>query len=463
MSSRKTCPSCGCDLVATLDVCAQCASPSGRAGARVALRPQLEYATVPAEDDPIVHLLVDITPEGPSFLDPAKGPVAHVILLLDVSASMNEGEKYPVLREAMTRMLRELHAPGAAPIFLSIVVFAYGAKTLLRDVPAASVTAEDVFRRIESSPFRFGKYTDIAGALKRAGKIAVDQLRAHRAMPVRICILTDGRAQDLDRTRHVWRRVGALPVDVDCLAFGDDADVGMLQELVSGGRGGTVKQVRLDTLADAFDWIGTTSQRIVSNRAIVEVALAPGVVGRRAYRYRPGRHAYGDQAFVGGVRFRTDIGTLESGRTYSLLFELRVPTAGGAGDGTGAASGTVTPLGRVSVRLRGVDSPRIFSADVSIPRTADTMLPFTAPDVVAARDVVASLDDADASTHLRALRTRLALYVAERRDPALIQLVQHAIDVLEKQGSLAALSPAEQAGLRAHTVTLRRVGATPGE
>ena len=469
---RSVCPTCGCDIAPPLTTCAACAGSTRKFGASVKLRHALEYESVPAGEDPVLHVLVDVTPEGPSFLDPADGPVAHVILLLDVSASMNEGEKYPVLREALTRMLEKLRAPGAAPVLLSIVIFAYGAKTLFDGVPAAALTPDEVLHAIESSPFRFGRYTDIAGALKRAGKIAVDQLRAQRAMPVRICILTDGRAQDLERTRHVWNRVGALPVDVDCLAFGDDADDAMLQELVSGGRGGTVKQVRLDTLADAFDWIGTTSQRIVSNRAIVDLALAPGVVGRRAYRYRPGRHSYGDDAFVGGVRFRTDIGTLESGRTYSMLFEVRVPVSTSAGefDDTDLSDAltletddAVTPIGRISVRLRGIEIPRIYTADLSVRRSLGRDLPERDAAVVAAHDVLASLDGTDAAVQLRALRARLALYVAEHRDPRLIELVEHAIAVLEKEGSLATLTSSQQASLRAHTVTLRRVGAEPGE
>jgi uncharacterized protein YegL len=387
---------------------------------------------------------VDLTPEGPSLLDPAKGPVAHVILLLDVSASMDASGKYPVLLDALERMLQELRTPGAAPVLLSVVVFAYGAQTLFRDVVASTLEPAEVIAKIDSSPLLFGRYTDVGGALKRAGKIAVDQLRANRGMPTRVYILTDGKPQDLQRTRHVWRRVGALPVDVDCLAFGDDANVGLLQEIISGGRGGTVKQVREDTLADAFDRIAEVAQRIVSNRAIVDVALAPGVIGRNAWRFRPGRHRFGEKSFVGGSHFRTDIGCLESGRTYSLLFELRLPET----------QSDRTDVGRVSVRLRGVGAPRVFRADVSVPRTASADLPDADPVVVAARDVVASLTENDTETQLRALRARHRLYVAERRDPRLIALVERAIGALESRGSLESLSDSERATLRSHTVTV---------
>ena len=46
-----------------------------------------------------------------------------------------------------------------------------------------------------------------------------------------------------------------------------------------------------------------------------------------AYRFRPARHRYGDDAFEGGKKFVRDLGTLESGRTYSLLFQVRLPVA----------------------------------------------------------------------------------------------------------------------------------------
>jgi hypothetical protein len=66
----------------------------------VDIRPRLEFDAVARNTDPAVHVLVDIAPDGPPFLNAADGPVAHVILLLDVSASMNQPAKYPVLTEA---------------------------------------------------------------------------------------------------------------------------------------------------------------------------------------------------------------------------------------------------------------------------------------------------------------------------------------------------------------------------
>lgn len=421
------------------------AAPSGpvTGPTRLNVRARLEYASMPAQAEPVAHLLVDVHAEGPPYLDPASGPVAHVILLLDVSASMNHDDKYPVLTEALRGMLAELSAPGAAPVLLSVIVFGYGAKTLFRDVPAASLDPDEVLAKIHASPLLFTRYTDVAGAMKRAGKIAIAQLRANKAMPVRIYVLTDGKPQDLVRTRYIMDRIASLPVDVDGLGFGADADVGLLQEFVSGGRGGTVKHVRAETLGDAFDRIGVVAQTVVSNRAVLELDLAPGVIGIAAHRYRPGRHRYRSDAFVDGAKFRTDLGTLESGRTYSLLFELRLPET----------SEPSTDVGKVTVRIRGQEGALTASAAVSVPRTAGASLPEPDRDVSAARDVLASVSGSDEKTQLRALKVRRKLYVAERRDPHLVNVIDKAIAALEAAGSLDALSSEERATLRSHTVT----------
>jgi uncharacterized protein YegL len=433
------------DLVEALEYDERTTPVSGSAagGLRVDIRPRLEFSGVPGRADPFINLLVDVTPEGPPFLDAASGPIAHVILLLDLSASMNHPDKYPVLTEALSGMLLDLASPRSADVRISVVLFAYGAKTLIRGVSARSLQPRDVLAQIDASPLRFGRYTDVAGALARAEKIAVQQLNEQRAMPTRIYILTDGKPQDVERTREIMGRIAKLPVDVDALAFGSDADVGLLQTIVSGGRGGTVKHVRAETLGDAFDRIAEVAQRVVSNRAILEFELAPGVFAGAAYRYRPGRHRFDDGSFEGGTKFKSDLGALESGRTYSMLFGVRLPES----------KSDQTPIGKVSLRLRGIDGPRVFEADVVVPRLSGDVLPDPEPEVVAARDVLAALSGADAKTQLRALRIRRKLYAAERRDPYVIGVIDRAIESLESEGSLAALSAADCATLRSHTCT----------
>jgi uncharacterized protein YegL len=404
---------------------------------------KFEVASAPADAEPIVNLLLTLNPDGPPVIDAATGPVAHVVLALDLSASMNHPDKYPVLTAALSGMLYELKSPSAAEVLVSIVVYAYGSATLLREVPSKSLDPREVLAQIDHSPLRFGRYTDVVGALQRSGVLAKRSLQANRAMPVRIYLLTDGRPQDMDGARDVMSKIARMPVDVDGLAFGDDADVGALQQLVAGGRGGTVKLVRSETLADAFGRIAEVAQRVVANRALFDLSLAAGVVGGEAFRFRPARHRYGENAFEGGRTFSTDLGTLEAGRPYTLLFELRLPRA---------RAGTETEVGHVTLRVPGHGGPVTFEKVLAMPRHAG---PATAvdPEVAAARDVLTALAGDDPQAMLKALRVRRRIYEEERRDSHVLGVIDRAIAELEERGSLNRLTASEHAALLAHTCT----------
>jgi uncharacterized protein YegL len=419
-------------------------SASDESALDVELTTAFEHASVPGDDDSVEHFLLTLSPAGPPALDPAAGPVAHVILALDISASMNRTDKYPVLTEALANMLYDLKRPGSADVLLSVVVYAYGAEIVLRDVPAANLDPRHLLRAIDRSKLLFGRYTDAVGALSRAGRIAYDSVQAHRNMPVRIFLLTDGRPQDMDGARKVMEKIRKMPVDVEGLAFGKDADVAALQELVSGGRGGTVKQIRSDTISEAFGRIAEAAATVVTNRAILDVELAEGVVGGAAWRWRPGRHRYGDDAFVAGRTFKTDLGTLEGGRSYSLLFQVRVPVAAGG----------ETEVARVALRVPTRDGLRTFETLVTVARHTGPKPATADRDVQAAREVLQAIGTADPKDQLRALQVRRKLYVDERRDPDNIAALDRAIAEIEQKGSLSALSAQDQATILSHTCSV---------
>jgi hypothetical protein len=412
-------------------------------GLAVRMEPRYEWSSAPADADPVMSFLLTLTPEGPPLRSGSDGPAAHLILALDLSASMNHADKYPVLTQALEGMIAELQASGGPDVLLSIVVFAYGAETLLRAVPVSAVTARDVLTAIDRCELRFGRYTDIVGALSRAGRIAYDGHKADPALPVRIVVMTDGRPQDVDGAGRMMGTIARMPVDVDALAFGADANVDVLKDLFAGRRGGTVKHVRSDTLGEAYERIGEVARNVVAKRSLLEVTLGPGVVGGSAFRFRPARHAYGKGAFRDGVVFETDLGSLESGRSYSLLFQVRLPQT----------TGNDTEIGSVRLRVPGHGGPREYRCALAVPRHAGTVEIDADPVVVEARHVLEALEAEDPEALLKALRTRRKLYISERRDPYLLEVVDKAIAELETAGTLAALSRNERAALTAHTAT----------
>jgi hypothetical protein len=238
--------------------------------------------------------------------------------------------------------------------------------------------------------------------------------------------------------------VGKVITDVHGLAFGTDADVMALQELFSGRRGGTVKSVRKDRLEGAFERVAEVAQRVVATRCVVDLDLAPGVVGGDVYRYRPARVRYPEPAFRGGKRFSTDLGAIETDRSYQILFEVRPQES----------EESVSVLGTLRARIPGFGDAVEEVVELSIPRLSSGSLPGEVDDTVrTARDILTALTDHDPQSALRALRLRLEIYEQERRDPGLLTILRRAIELLETEGSLEGLSPDEHATLMAHTCT----------
>jgi uncharacterized protein YegL len=412
--------------------------------AQLELRTIYQYSSVPADEPPLLGILVEMQAFGEPIVSAQEDAVGHVVLALDLSASMRHPDKYPVLREAVGSALDDLHEEDAANVLLSIVVFTRRPEVLFREVPAKNLSKEELFEAIEESPQCFRGYTDIPGALSHAGRIAYDQARASRTLPVRVYLLTDGKPQDLGGATTMANRLARVRADLHALAFGSDADVGILQDLFAGKRGGTVKSVRAENIGNAFERLAAVAQRVVANRCLVEVKLAPGVVGGNAFRYRPARVRYPDPAFVHGKLFRTDLGTIEEGRKYGMLFELRPPER----------EEGVTDLGEVTVSIPGWGGPITTTVPLSIPRTAPGSLPGEEETAVrTARDILDALSDQDPKTALRALRLRRSIYEQEKRDEGLLNLLDKAIHLLETTGSLDKLSPDDYATLMAHTCT----------
>jgi uncharacterized protein YegL len=411
----------------------------------LAVNARFEFASAPTDAEPVVHMLVSVAPYGAALMADHPGPVAHIVLALDLSKSMDTPEKYPVLGRALAGMFRELRSKWAHEVLVSVVAFAYGAETLVRAVPSSQLDEREVLRLLDSWDKRFTRYTDVVGALHRCGRIARDSVRTHRAMPVRIYLLTDGRPQDMPGARAVMAKIAKMPVDVHGLAFGEDADVDALTDLISGSRGGTVKHIRIDTIGEAFGRIGEVAQLVVANRALLDVELRPGVIGGDAYRYRPGRHRFPKGSFDKGAHFTTDLGTLESGRTYSLVFQLRLRRT----------KRTETEVGRITLRIPGYGGPRVFEKIVSLPRHPGAETGERDPEVQAALDVVSAIAGNDAAATLKALRTRRGLYAQERRDTHVLFVIDKAIQELERHGNLLGLTASEHATLVSHTLTTR--------
>lgn len=413
----------------------------------VAIDTMFSVASAPAATDPAVDLLVTVTPNGPPLLDAKAGPVVHVVLALDLSASMNAEDKYPLLSRALAGMLEDLRKPGSSDVLLSVVVFAYGTEVLFREVLAKDLPPRRLLDALDNSKLRFTRYTDFVGAMNAAGCIARDSVKKQKALPVRMYVLTDGRPQDADGARTVMDKVHKLPVDVDGLSFGDDADAASMTALLCGPRGGSVKHVTAESIDAAFGKIGDFAQRVVAPRALLDLELRAGVVGGAAYRFRPQRYRYPDDSFVAGTQFATDLGTLESGRSYWMLFQVRLPVAK-AGE---------TEVGRITLRVPGFGGARIFERLVSIQRHGGSdAVTVQVAEVAAAREAV---DGLDPSKTLAELRMRRELFGRDHSDRRVVEAIDRAIAEVQRTGTLATLPAADRAFLDAEVMGRRPAAA----
>jgi len=110
-----------------------------------------------------------------------------------------------------------------------------------------------------------------------------------------------------------------------------------------------------------------------------------------------------------------------------------------------------TEIGRVTLRIPGEGGPVTFEAMLSIDRHPGESLPEADPAVTEVRHVVEAVGAADPAKQLRALHARRKLYVEERRDPYIIELLDRAIEEMETKGTLTSLSDGERAALQSHT------------
>ncbi len=425
--------------------------------ARIHIDTRWDVRSAPAAEGCVVHALVSLTPEGSPLVGTHGHAVLHLILALDLSASMRRPDKYPVLQRALATLLEHLHGydgdgDDGGDIHLSVVAFGRGSEYVLRDVLARTLTVDDLHGAVEAAKVRFTNYTDVAGALERAYRIARRSHHDDPRMPIRVMVLTDGRPQDIPSAQRAMERLRSQPADVDCLCFGEDADVETMKKLISGGRGGTVKHVDPQSLGEAFGRIAEVAKRVVAKRTLVDVDLRDGVLGGGAWRFRPGRHDFGARAFNDGRHFAVDLGTVESERTYSIVLRLRIPPS----------QPGETEAGRVTVRIPGVGGPRMFEAPLTIARHPGTSPGEVDPVVRQALEIVGAGVATDSFAQLRSLKARRALHLQERRDARSLAVIDRAIAILEAGGTLEQLTPAEHAVLSAHTRTVhaRRTSAS---
>jgi Ca-activated chloride channel family protein len=152
----------------------------------------------------------------------------NMVLLLDISGSMNQPEKLPLLKESMVRMLDMMRQEDQ----VSIIGFSSKPKVLLK---STSFKEEEKIKKAVSDLSSSGK-TDARAAIKMAYKVANENYI--RGGNNRIILATDGEFVMDDETKKLIEEFSAQDIFLSVFNFGKGMGSSKtLENLASIGKG----------------------------------------------------------------------------------------------------------------------------------------------------------------------------------------------------------------------------------
>jgi Ca-activated chloride channel homolog len=152
----------------------------------------------------------------------------NMVLLLDVSGSMNQPDKLPLLKESMLRMLDMMRVEDK----ISIIIFASKPKVLLKGI---SFKEEEKIKKAVSDLSSSGK-TDGKTAVKTAYKLADETYI--RGGNNRIILATDGEFGMDDNTKKLIEEFASKDIFLSVFNFGKGMGASQtLQNLATLGKG----------------------------------------------------------------------------------------------------------------------------------------------------------------------------------------------------------------------------------
>lgn len=360
----------------------------------------------------------------------------HIGMVLDVSVSMNDPEKYPQLLNAVKYLIQEL------PEHYSLTVGLFSRRedivVSLRPVGECQRDVDKVIESIDQSVAKFGDQTLLAPALSQV----VERVQwLHRPNAVhRICILTDGQIHDGRACAHVFDQIRRLGAEVYAYGFGSDWNLEPLQSLVQPCRVGSFKPVATDAsrrinsydITNTFGRFAQAGRYIIAADAQLAVSFLPNVVLGDVFRYQPTARYLGTNGYDNKRTFRGELGSLEEGISYIHCFEERLqPT-----------QESIHPIGMIELSYIFQGQRRVQRRPIVVERTADKRRAeqMVVQDVREAFLILESLRTSDPQKLLLSLRARLDHLSMINGDPRQIDAIQNAIWHVQATGTMDGLT-----------------------
>jgi len=418
------------------------------AGPDLRISARFDRRTYPAASDPIATLLVEVEPIAKPSGDETDKIPAEIHLVLDVSGSMSQPNRYERVEQALRVLAENVHPADS----VAISVFSDRAHTVLPPTPGEKFGRGIALtlQAIRNSPPFFGQATMLSVGLAPA--IAAMRLAAHKRAARRIYVLTDGELHDSTACASLSREIASLGADYQIFGFGPGFNAEQLFDLVKEVPGGAAKPL-IDTaqVVETFTHIAGTSRRIAALNLSLAIHFAEEVVTGDAFSFRPrARH-------LGRIRDRESrvvVASLELGRKYAFVYELRLPES---------EPGIWVPAA-ISATWEQAGAPQSRTVAVEIERTEGAAEAEPDPEVARGYELVRGLRDRDRGTQITSVTSRIQLCEAEGRERALMDALRRQLEALESGGDESSLSDADRKYIRCdeQSVTIGMLGLDGG-
>ncbi len=314
------------------------------------LRWKLDRPFVEADKPEEIHALVTIEPNPTHLLAAgARGLATHVLLLVDVSDSMDmlvrrdpqaqslgqrvtEGRKaqkvvseVPSRREMACAVVQKLAERLHPDDLLTLVAFDDDAHILARALPASAIDPL-------AGAIRFLKEVGGGGTNLTKGLAALRGILAAGADGQRtrkLILLTDGEDQEPGQALEQARGL-AQEYNVPIVAFGTgECKVAFLTDVAKTTLAGAFNHIRTETDAEQlFHQVLSGQRNVQATNVALKLWLSPEVQVRELYRTRPEVLFIGDLQPDAQNQVILRLEQMETGKAYEVLFRCALPRRG---------------------------------------------------------------------------------------------------------------------------------------
>jgi uncharacterized protein YegL len=343
---------------------------------------------------------------------------SHLVMVLDISGSMNTQNKYPLLKQALEIMLANLEDG----FYISIILFSSHAQLICKALPGneAKNKIADIIEAIDNSPVRF-QATNLSYGLDMAFDI-VREYRKHREEVIpRIYILTDGDLTDTQQCYARTKELESLNVEVNSYGFGNDFAFETMKQLMGATYGGMIKHISNNNdIIETFQRIIQVTALIVASEVNFKVTFEDGVIPGDFFCYRPAIRFWQASDFMPPKAPQFDVGNIEAQRKYIWAIEARISEEANPGYKLADLQINYKRIGKSESIVWPIFVPVIVGSPTILKKNIEVERVFTELEALRSNDV---------GVQIAAYEARIKIAREEKRDPAYIKALE---EVLQK-------------------------------